>query len=247
MGKGTVLFTSKTAVILGAGPGLGMSVAHRFGREGYSIALVSRSDRRHPAYLASLAEAGIEAEAYVADVQNRDQLHAVLDLISARFVTIDVAYYGPAPAPDAAMPSITETDAAGVRAAMDGYLLPAVDMTSKVLPGMVERGAGALLFANGGNAVRPMPTFGPMAPVAAALRTYAVTLNAGLAGSGVYAGTLSIGGLIERSAMHQAVAATSDFPGNAELLSFDPDEIADCLWGLFFRRDRAEAVFNAAS
>lgn len=69
---------SPTAVVLGVGPGLGMSIAHRFGREGYEVALVSRSTRRHEDYLASLADAGVKARAFAADVRDRDQLSSTL-------------------------------------------------------------------------------------------------------------------------------------------------------------------------
>ncbi|WP_246291808.1 hypothetical protein [Lentzea indica] len=40
---------SPTAVVLGVGPGLGMSVAQRFGREGYDVVLLSRSAPGTPA------------------------------------------------------------------------------------------------------------------------------------------------------------------------------------------------------
>jgi NAD(P)-dependent dehydrogenase (short-subunit alcohol dehydrogenase family) len=50
--------------VLGVGPGLGMSVAHRFGAEGYAVALVSRTATRHADYLRSLADAGVDAAAF---------------------------------------------------------------------------------------------------------------------------------------------------------------------------------------
>src|ERR687889_694925 len=56
----------KVIAILGAGPGLGLSIARRFGREGFAVALVSRTSARHPAYLQELE--GIDAHAYAADV-----------------------------------------------------------------------------------------------------------------------------------------------------------------------------------
>ena len=34
---------TKVIVVVGAGPGVGASVAHRFGREGYDVGLVARS------------------------------------------------------------------------------------------------------------------------------------------------------------------------------------------------------------
>ncbi len=59
--------SSPVLVVLGAGPGLGLSVAQRFGAAGYRVALISRSPQRHSDYLAALADNGIEAAAYVAD------------------------------------------------------------------------------------------------------------------------------------------------------------------------------------
>ena len=86
----------KTAVILGAGPGLGLSMARRFGREGYVPALVSRSSARHAGYLASLAEAGIDADSLAADVRDQAQVRSALDAIADRHGAIEVLYYGPA-------------------------------------------------------------------------------------------------------------------------------------------------------
>lgn len=241
--KGIAMSTNKTAVVLGAGPGLGMSIAHRFGREGYRVALVSRSDTRHGAYLDSLAEAGVEAAAFTADLGDSARLDTVLDEILARFGTIDLAYYGPA-AIDGPMPGpITEADSASVRAAME-LVYSAVETVAKVLPGMIAQGSGGLLFAGGLSSVVPMPALGPLAVMSAALRNYALTLNAGLADAGVYAGTLTIGGLIERGDIHQAMTADPNMFGGQQITTLDPDDIADTAWELFSKRDRAEAVLN---
>lgn len=43
--------TPATALVIGMGPGLGLSIARRFGLGGYRVALVSRSTDRHPAYV----------------------------------------------------------------------------------------------------------------------------------------------------------------------------------------------------
>nr|WSY53233.1 SDR family NAD(P)-dependent oxidoreductase [Streptomyces sp. NBC_00886] len=234
----------KVAVVLGVGPGLGMSVAHRLGREGYVVALVSRSDTRHAAYVASLAAAGVEAGSYVADVRDSKQLGPVLDTVTERYGRIDVVYYGPGALDLGDRPkSITETDSAGIQEAMS-WMYPAADVVGKVLPGMVERGGGALVFAGGLSAVVPMPALGALAVSSAALRNYALTLNAALADTGVYAGNLVIGGLIERGDIHQLVTAAPEQFGNVGDRTLDPDEIADGAWELVSRRDRAEATFS---
>ncbi len=235
--------TRKTAVVIGVGPGLGMSIAHRFGREGYTVALVSRTDARHAGYLAELAEAGIEAGSFTADVRDRDRLLSVLDAVAGRYGTIDVVYYGPGAAdPDALPVPIAQAGSDDVRQAMS-WVYPAIDVVGKVLPGMSERGDGGLLFAGGISAVLPMPALGDLAVSSAALRNYALTLHAGLADQGVYAGALTIGGLIERGDIHAFVRSNQDRFGDVG--SLDPDAIAETAWRLYAERDRAEATFSA--
>jgi len=115
---------------------------------------------------------------------------------------------------------------------------------AQVLPEMTRHGSGGLLFAGGLSGIRPVPALGALAVASAALRNYALTLNAGLAGTGVYAGTLTIGGLIERGDIHRFVTSQRGQFGEAPIVSLNPDEIADAAWDLYSRRDRAEATFS---
>ncbi len=234
-----------TAAVIGVGPGLGMSIAHRFGRAGHAVALVSRTDTRHAGYVSSLADKGVHAESYTADVRDRDQLLATLDAIEAKLGAVDLLYYGPGAIDlDEARPAaILETTADEVRTVMAG-LYPAVDLVNRVLPGMLDRGAGGLLFAGGLSAVQPMPFLGALAVAAAGLRNYVVTLNAGLAGTGVYAGTLTIGGLVERGDIHKLVLSKPDQFGGVPTRTLDPDDIAETAWDMVTIRDRAEQVFS---
>ena len=236
---------SPTIAVIGVGPGLGMSVAHRFGREGYRVALVSRSAARHADYRASLAGAGVGAETFVADVRDRDRLLSTVDTIAERHGRIDVVYYGPGAIDADARPTpITDVDRSSVERAMS-WVYPAVDVAAHVLPGMLERGEGGLLFAGGLSSVVPLPALGNLALSSAALRNYALTLNAGVAERGVYAGTLTIGGLVERGDIHQLVLSMN--PGEFATdgaKTLNPDDLADAAWDMFVKRDRAETVFN---
>ncbi|MBB5918507.1 NADP-dependent 3-hydroxy acid dehydrogenase YdfG [Nocardia transvalensis] len=233
--------STPTAVIVGIGPGLGLSMARRFGREGFRIAFVSRSADRHPAYLAELAAEGIEATGYVANVTDEARLGEVLTEIDSAGA-IEFAYYGPG-APGAPIVPIAEVDIATARAAFD-WVWPAVQVARAVLPGMIERGTGGVLIAGGLSSIRPMPMLGQLALASAALRNYAVTLHADLAGRGVYAGTLTIGGLVERGDIYAAVTADPAKYGAAEGHTLNPDEIADTAWEMYRARDRAEQVFD---
>lgn len=236
------------AVVLGVGPGLGMSIAHRFGREGYAVELVSRTATRHDRYLGELAGAGITgARAHAADVADRVRMRAVFDDIAARHGGVGVLYYGPAAIDPAKFPvPITETGSDGVRAAMDD-MYPAIDAARAVLPGMIERGDGGLLFVGGVSSVVPLPGLGSLAVSSAAIRNYVLTLNAGLAGHGVYAGTLTIGGLVERGDIYAYTTARPETYGDIGSRTLDPDDIAEAAWQMYVKRDRAETVFDVIS
>ncbi|RAS62962.1 short-subunit dehydrogenase [Lentzea atacamensis] len=230
---------SPTAVVLGVGPGLGMSIARRFGREGYDVVLVSRSSARHDGYLTELVEAGVKAKAFAVDVRDREQLLSTLEEVGP----VDVVYYGPGATDLGDMPAeITSTTSDEAHVAMQ-WLYPAIDVVGRVLPGVVER-KGGLLFAGGLSAVRPMPVLGALALSSAALRNYALTLNAALADKGVYVGTLTIGGVIERGDIHKVVESKPEQFGNLAGRTLDPDDIAEVAWRMFVERDRAEEVFS---
>jgi NADP-dependent 3-hydroxy acid dehydrogenase YdfG len=59
---------SKTIVVAGYGPGISQAVAHKFGREGYAVALVGRNAERLQAATETLTKQGIEARAFPTDV-----------------------------------------------------------------------------------------------------------------------------------------------------------------------------------
>lgn len=235
----------KPILIVGAGPGLGLSIARKFGREGHPVALISRSADRHDEYVASLRSDGVSAIALAADVSDPGQVRTVVDTVTEQLGPIGTLYYGPGAADPAARPaSILLAGPADLDEAIRALVRPALDVTGLVLPGMVERGEGTLLYVTGLGAVVPIPLVGVLGPASAAIRTYALTLNAALTGTGVYAGALVIGGLIERGDIHRhAVAAV----GPEGLPTLDPDVIADGAAGLATARDRAEIVFNALS
>ncbi|GGK99774.1 SDR family NAD(P)-dependent oxidoreductase [Nocardia jinanensis] len=229
-----------TAVIVGVGPGLGMSMARRFGSEGYRVALLSRSDTRHDDYRRDLAGRGVDAETYTVDVTDRPRLRSVLGEIGRE--DIDLVYYGPGPVQHPT--PITEVDSATAEAAFS-WVWPAIDVVSAVLPGMRARGRGGLLFAGGLSSVRPMPALGQLALAAAALRNYAITLHTAVADDGLYAGTLTIGGVVERGDIHALISADAARYGSLAGHTLDPDRIADIAWEMLRTRDQAEKVFDA--
>jgi NAD(P)-dependent dehydrogenase (short-subunit alcohol dehydrogenase family) len=211
----------KTIVIVGAGPGLGLSIARRFGAEGFNIALLARTREKLDALLAELDGLDGSARAYVADVIDRDGLADALRRVEADFGAIDVLEYSPAGGAGLAQPA--DVTPANVLPLLEQQVLGAVAAVNAVLPGMRERGDGVLLFTTGASSVIPVPMLANVGIAMAGLRNYALTLHQALAPEGIYVAHVAIDLLIK--------------PGAGEA---DPDALAERFYDLYKLRDRAE-------
>ncbi|WP_040701551.1 SDR family NAD(P)-dependent oxidoreductase [Nocardia vinacea] len=231
---------SKVIAIFGAGTGLGVSVAHRFGREGFRVALVARRKDRLDALVEQLAGKGIEAAAFSADLSEPAEVPALVAAIHARFGRIDVIEYGPISGEQGFTPA-AQLDATTLQGLIPLLLLTPVEVVRAVLPEWTERGDGAFLLTHGYSAAQPMPHLSGVGPVMSAARNYLYSLNGELADTGVYAGTLSIGAMIARSEVATAVVADSD--SLAAFPVVDPDDLAEHYWDMYTKRDRVEQIY----
>lgn len=233
---------SKTLAIFGAGPVLGLSLARRFGREGFRVALVARTTENLAELVAELAGDGIEAHGFVADVYEPAQIATAVAEITAKYGRIDAAAFNPGGGNmGEGIESVLDVTPENLRLILDRFLVSAVSLVRAVLPDMVERGDGAILFTAGQSGVHPAPFLGNAGMAQAALRNYFLNLNAVLAEKGVYVGAVNIGALIEGSVPHRALTA------GPEKLEFEPEAIhpdvfADAFWTLYARREAPEVL-----
>jgi len=145
---------TKTIAIFGAGTGLGASLATRFGREGYRVALVARWPAPLDERVAELGRASIEAAAFPADLTNLDGIPALVRSIEARFGSIDVAVYQPV-GHVGFVPAV-DLDAAKLQPMATIFTFSPIEVSHAVLPGMLARGDGAIVIVGGLTAVAPM-------------------------------------------------------------------------------------------
>ena len=236
---------SKTIAVFGVGPGMGRSVARRFGREGLQVALVARNQTRLDGYTAELSADGIKAASFAGDLADPDTLPGIIEAITTRFGPIDVLEYAPSGLDllNVAVP-VRDADAASFEFPLDLLLRTPVTLIRQVLPGMLERGDGAVLFGLPVSASVPVPPFGNIATAAAAARHYLQTLNADLDGTGVYAGLLQISGPVRDSDAGNYVLETYGAGNLPE--PQNPEELADALWDLYVKREKFDEVLVAA-
>ncbi|MBB5908817.1 SDR family NAD(P)-dependent oxidoreductase [Actinoalloteichus hymeniacidonis] len=155
--------------MFGAGTGLGASVARRFGREGFRVALVARRQERLQTLAGELAEEGTEASVFSADLAEPAGVPALIAAIRDRLGRIDVVEYGPISTAEGFTPA-AELDAAALQELIPLLLLTPVEVVQAVLPEWTERGDSAFLLTQGYSAVQPMPHLSGLGPVMSAAR-----------------------------------------------------------------------------
>jgi NAD(P)-dependent dehydrogenase (short-subunit alcohol dehydrogenase family) len=212
-----------TLAIIGAGKGLGAAVARRFGREGFSVALISRHQGRLDALAAELEQDGVQAKGFTADVRDPDSIARALERATEELGPIEVLQYSPLPQKDFMRP-VLETTPADLRGPVEFSIYGPVAAVHQVLPGMRFLGDDAtpsIIFINGGSAVKPGRAVTGTSVAFAGQAAYAQLLHEELADEGIYVGQLIIGGRIVE--------------GDDEK---DPAVLADRIFELHTKRDR---------
>jgi NAD(P)-dependent dehydrogenase (short-subunit alcohol dehydrogenase family) len=143
-------------VIVGAGPNLGLAIARRFGREGFSVGLISRTQSKLDDLAAQLEGEGITAAGAAADIRDAKALRAAIEALAGRLGEVEVLEYSPLPASEFMKP-LLETTVEDVRGPLEFSILGAVAATQAVLGPMQAAGRGTLLFTTGGAAINPNP------------------------------------------------------------------------------------------
>lgn len=208
-----------SVIVVGAGPGLGVALARRFGREGLPVGLIGRRAAALAELADELAAEKIQAHAATADVANRTSLHGALDELAERLGPPDVLLYNAAVGAAPGAPSEVSADVLlGVLAVGVGGLVHA---TQWVLPGMRERGSGTILVTGSGIAIDPWVEATALSVGKSAQRAFTHALHREVIEDGVQAATVTICGVLA--------------PGGR----FDPQVVAEEFWAVHLR-SRAE-------
>ncbi|WP_405825733.1 SDR family NAD(P)-dependent oxidoreductase [Streptomyces sp. NBC_00838] len=209
-----------TIAIVGAGAGLGGAVARRFGREGFDVALLSRTQDHVDALAADLGGEGVNARGFAADVTDPASLSAALESAASALGPVEVLQYSPIPH-QSYMKPVLETSPADIEGPLAFSVVGPMTAVGQVLPGMRSLGRGTLLFINGGSAVQPHPDRAGTSIAFAAESAYARMLHDALAADHIHAAQLIIPGAI-----------TAGDPRK------DPSVLAETLWNM--HQDRTD-------
>ncbi|RSM56284.1 short-chain dehydrogenase [Amycolatopsis sp. WAC 01376] len=193
------------AVVIGAGPGIGRSVALRFAREGLPVTLIARTTETLTALAAEIGT----ALALTADVTNEKALKTALDTSVREHGVPDVVVYNAA---------IIQADAPGELsverhlAAWSVNVVGAITAAAHIVPGMAERGSGTIIVTGG--MPEAVPAYTSLSLGKAGVRALVSLLDTQFGPSGVHVATVTIAGPVAKGT------------------PFDPDDIAEHYWRL---------------
>lgn len=208
-----------TFALIGAGPGLGLATARRFGSAGHTVALIARDTQHLDDLSAELARDGVEARGFTADVLDRESLTAALRAAADTLGPIEILQYSPLPRADF-MKHVLDTSADDLDTPLAFSVKGTVTAVNAVLPEMRELGRGTVLFVNGGSAVRPNPKVAGTSIAFAGESAYARMLHDALAGENIHVAQLIVPGAIRPDAEHSS-----------------PDALAQRLYDIHSKRD----------
>lgn len=202
----------KGALIVGAGAGISGSFARLLAREGYAVALASRSGAGRAV--------GVPAELRLAcDTADPASVAALFTRLDADLPPLDVVLYNPSARVRGALVDLAPAD---VKASLEITAFGGFLVAQQAVRRMLARGSGNLLFTGASASVKGFAGSAPFAMGKFALRGLAQSLARELAPRNIHVAHFVIDGAV-RSAERTEPAPDS---------FLDPDAIAASYWSV---------------
>jgi 3-oxoacyl-[acyl-carrier protein] reductase len=180
----------RTALVLGAGGGLGGSIAVALSREGSAVALADVNDEALSSVHAEVAEHDGRVHSLPWDLSDIDDIDANVSEIEDQLGPIDILVNitgGPPPTPVAGQPvDLWESS-------FRSMVLSVIKITDRVLPGMRSRGWGRVITSVSSGVISPIPNLGLSNSLRLSLVGWSKTLSNEVAIDGVTANVIAPG------------------------------------------------------
>lgn len=174
----------KTALVFGAGGGLGGAIARGLAREGVAVALADLHGEAAAAVAQTIVAGGGRAMALAWDLADLSVVPGYLARIEAELGPVDILVNntgGPPPTPVSGQPT------AVWERYFQSMVLSVIAITDRVLPGMRARGFGRIITSASSGVVAPIPDLGLSNTLRSALVGWSKTLAREVARDGVTA------------------------------------------------------------
>lgn len=211
--------SNDVCILIGAGPGTGDALARRFAREGYRLALVSRSGD-HADRLAGELD---QAQAFRCDATDPDALKACLGSIRERMGPAGVLLYN---AGQGQWGTIDETGEPAFEQAWRLNALGLLTASRAVIPDMRDAGRGSIIVTGATASLRGGARFTAFASAKAAQKSLAESMARHLGPDGIHVALMIIDGVIDTPRTREML------PDKPDGFFLQPAAIAETAWQL---------------
>lgn len=180
----------RTALVTGASSGIGAELARQLADRGHGVVLVARRRAEMDALAEELVDRGVRAEVLPTDLLDRDARAELPGRIDDLGLTVDVLVNN---AGMSTLGPVHRADPEAELRMVELDVMAVVDLTSRFLPGMVQRRRGAVLNVASTASFQPLPGQAGYGASKAFVLSYTRSLGGELRGTGVTATTLCPG------------------------------------------------------
>ncbi len=206
--------SKKVCLITGVGPGTGASLARRFARGGYQIAMLARDKGR----LRELESEIQESKGFVCDVSDENAVTNVVNSVVSEIGQPEILIHN---AVGAVFGNFMEIDPADLNANFQTNVMGLCYLSRLLAPAMIAAGKGAIIASGNTSALRGKANFAGFAPTKAAQRIFAESLARELGPKGIHVAYVLIDAVIDLKWTREWL------PDKPDEYFIQPDDIAE--------------------
>lgn len=211
--------TTKTCVVVGAGPGNGLSLGRKFVEEGYGVAMLARNADN----LNNLKTALPEAHTYECDVTQVSSIHGAFNEVRKNLGSIDILIYN---AGSGVFGTVDDIDVQSFEQAWRVNAMGCFNCVKAVLDDMRAAGSGKIFVIGATAAKRGGSRFAAFASAKAAQYNLVQSLARHLGPENIHVAYIVIDGVIDIPRTRQRL------PDKPDEFFLNPDHIAATVFQL---------------
>jgi NAD(P)-dependent dehydrogenase (short-subunit alcohol dehydrogenase family) len=211
------------AVIAGVGPGLGAALARKFAREGSAVALLARSADFLNVLAEELCRSGVRTLPVPTDLTDANAVAKAFLRIKTELgpVSILINHVG-----SGVWGGFNELTVEGFRSTWERCALAAFLCCKQVVPDMLTRGGGSILFTGATSSIRGRNGAPAFSSAKFAVRGLADSLARELWPQGIHVAHILVDGVIDTEAVR------AQMPDAASEPMLKPEDMAETYWAL---------------